>query len=214
METEAITQKIDVLFNGLRQAKENFNEGKNNEERRTGLAIALNSVTEFLLTFNSSEARGLALPLAELATALHDLNDGINHPLLQPKRRKNGRNPETTSRKTLRAICTAALRDLTAAGVEERQAAMEIATILTKQGVKNSGNARAHITQNTIIGWGKKTWGESSIEIPWGGFDKSHARQAAEMFSEPKPQNTPSKQYKSSRLDTLKKHVAELKAVV
>ena len=118
---------------------------------RAGAIAALNAVSAFLHSIDRFRDSILAQPIVAIATALLDLNNGAQQPLVTPTRFGN-RPPDSYSRLGLQAYAAATMEFLMRPGFTRQQAASAVAEELCKSGIKARGN-QSEITWRTVANW-------------------------------------------------------------
>jgi hypothetical protein len=146
------SQAFAALLERLRDASERYERN-----RRDGVTHAVNSVTEFLGTFEEIQREHLAMPLLYLSAALVDLEDGIPTPLLTAKFNR-GRKPTTTIRRRAIGYIAATRTLMVRAGYKSNEAEKAISQRLNKIGFKNLGHGgeQALTAPKTVETWCNK----------------------------------------------------------
>ena len=138
------------LLEKLRSAKQLFVTGENGG--RMGAVFALNSVTEYLQSFQEVSEEGLSLPLTVTSAALADLDDGVQTPMFAVKR-KAGRRADSTTRKSMRGYSVVSVELLMQTGLTQNESAKRVAARLKRSGVENLGGGGKDVTARTVMGW-------------------------------------------------------------
>ena len=98
-----------------------------------GALVAVGAAVEFILGIERLRKQDLALPLAMLIGALHDLDDGKQPALLAPAKRE-GRSPDSHAVQSVRTYAAWTMDWLMRLGSKKSDAARDIAGVLTKIG--------------------------------------------------------------------------------
>ncbi len=100
---------------------------------RVGAIEALNTVIRFVNLFAEARHENLAAPLLAVVLALNDADGGIPSPITEVKR-KVGRKPESSLRKSVRAYAAFTLDQLMESGLKKSEAAKRVARCMNDVG--------------------------------------------------------------------------------
>jgi hypothetical protein len=160
------SQAFAILLGRLREASVRYHYNA-----RDGVTFAVNSVTEFLGTFEEVENEHLAMPFLHLSAALVDLEKGIPTPLLAQKFSK-GRKPATTIRRYAISFIAATRKLMVSGGFSSKDAERKISQRLNRIGFKNLGygGEQAATTQKTVETWCNKFAASPADDQPYQAY--------------------------------------------
>lgn len=160
---------LEILRGELATALANF-ESDTHDHGRVGAFIALLAACEFIEGFADVAKGTLSKPLRALAMALHELEEGIVHPMLEKTvvRHRPKAGQATDSLVTFAALALeAAVQDKTPLNTAARQ----VATALHARGYRQPNGKP--ITAATV-----KNWRARASEGPGGAYDGAARRLA------------------------------------
>jgi hypothetical protein len=140
-----------MLCRSLQIMEENLKAAESEQLPRDRAITALRAVIEFINSVPRLESQNLALTLAQLLGALHDLNYGRVGPMVAPKDFGN-RPPESSWRKVVKAIVVWGVDQLHVAGMKLDDAYKFMAAELDRSNI-SSGGQTATPTWKTIKNW-------------------------------------------------------------
>ena len=146
----AIEAAFNALYEGLVEAKQLFDNGRN--EGREGAIHAVETVLKFLEKSGPIRSHGLHVPLAALFNALMNLDDGVVLPILK-KARRTGRGRASAMRESIKGAVAFTVHGLHATGLQMPAAHKLVASALQKQEVKAERGRDQGVTARTVRGW-------------------------------------------------------------
>jgi len=146
---EKLNSGLDVLFNRLRVAKQEYDVGT--DGGRVGAFTALGAVWQFITLFDSPRAEGLYVPILKLQDALVALDQNDVLPILKPVRHA-GRAPSSHAYTALKGHAAATVMRLRKSNLDPKQACVLVARELAKLGVRPD-RGRGGITATTVRHW-------------------------------------------------------------
>ena len=139
---------LDRLEKRLHLARNLFDQGEHGG--RAGAIVATGAAVEFVLGIDRLKEQDLARPLAMLMTALSDLDDGKQSPLLAPMV-FGGRPPDSHAVQTVRAYAAWTMDWLMQLDCLRMEAASQVANTLKSAGF-SFGQYRGS-PPNTVASW-------------------------------------------------------------
>ncbi len=139
---------LDRLEKRLQLARNLFDQSEHGG--RAGAIMATGAAVEFVLGIDRLKEQDLARPLAMLMTALSDLDDGKQSPLLAPMV-FGGRPPDSHAVQTVRAYAAWTMDWLMQLDCRRMEAASQVATTLKSAGF-SFGQYRGS-PPNTVASW-------------------------------------------------------------
>jgi hypothetical protein len=157
-ETRQVSDAINFLYSGQKDAALHFAHG--GDAGRHGVILAVENVLKFFTELQRTGicpaivAEGLQAPLGLLLNALLSLDDGIQSPLLTPKK-ISGRARGSTLYDGLKAIAVFTVRRLVATGMSLPEARKVVAAELARLQVHpaRKGSDSGQVSKRTLRGW-------------------------------------------------------------
>jgi hypothetical protein len=148
----AIKMAFNALYNGLVEAKQLFEAGRN--DGRDGAIHAVESIPKFLQKSAPIRSLGFHAPLIALFDALMSLDDGEVRPILKKRfRRTGGRGRASGMRESIKGAVVFTVHALHATELPLPAAHKLVASALQKQGVTAERGRDGGVTARTVRGW-------------------------------------------------------------
>jgi hypothetical protein len=140
------------------------------ESDRSQAIAVLGSIASLIRAIAPGAAR-ITVPLEQVRFALVELNFGNVLPILQPRKLKGGRRPDTIARTTLRALASGVMSVLMDLGFARMEAADKVASLLQKKGFKGVKGVTIAQWRDQVLRLGKRHRGRWAYDL---GGSKEH----------------------------------------
>lgn len=149
---------IERLQQRLGEAREAYDKGNNSG--RVGALMAIMAVNDFLLEIGVSQE--LSGPIFEVATALQDLENGKQNPMLVKSDAAKTKPPETITDGQVKAMAAAGMELLMRSGVGKEAAANQVFYAMIKWNHSPKAEPKDY---KTIQAWRDRIkWGDRSVD--------------------------------------------------
>lgn len=147
--------RLTTLECGLREAKSLYFDGNEREDwdyRRLAARSALMCVIDFLDSIPEFKQEALTLPLFQLITALHEI-DELGRPAMLEVSRPRGRRPDPAPAQVFKGQAAAAVRLLMLAGRSKDEAVGEVTLAVNRTGYRPRGVRERKVRPGTVAEW-------------------------------------------------------------
>lgn len=142
------------FFKRLVRATEIYQTGSAGPDEMEAAIVALSTTIDLIREIPGIEENNLHFPLINLKHSLLDHAQGSNPDIIKRRPKHNGRRPDSTKRKVLRAHAAAAMEMLMLSGFSREKAAEFVAKKLTDDGWRDlKREVSSPITWQKVAGW-------------------------------------------------------------